>query len=103
MPEVLSFSEFRAGLATAIKRAHESGPVFIGSHRRAEAVVMSVQQYEELTQAAERRYAMAEALASARVEGLEASPEGFHLLNAVAAGDLSADAAREQILARYAR
>lgn len=109
IPEVMSFREFRAGLASTLKRVqHEGGPVFVGAHRKPEAVVMSVAQYEELTEAAEsaleagaRREAMADALASVRLEGLEPSAEGLALLHAVAEGELSSDAARQQILARY--
>ncbi|MEJ3651722.1 type II toxin-antitoxin system Phd/YefM family antitoxin [Actinomycetes bacterium KLBMP 9759] len=103
IPEVLSVSEFRAGLAGAMKRVSDSGPVFIGAHRKAEAVMMSVEQYEALTGAAERRNAMAEALASGRAEGLEPSPEGLELLEAVAVGELRPDEARERILARHSR
>lgn len=62
----LSFREFRAGLAAALRRVQEPGaePVFVGAHRRAEAVVMSVERYEQLVAAAGRREAVGEALAS---------------------------------------
>lgn len=104
-PEVLSFREFRAGLAATLKRVQDpgAGPVFVGAHRKPEAVVMSVSHYQELTEAAERREAIAEALASVRAEGLEPSSEGLELLAAVAAGELSTAELRERVLARYAR
>jgi PHD/YefM family antitoxin component YafN of YafNO toxin-antitoxin module len=104
-PEVLSFREFRAGLAATLKRVQSPGsePVFVGAHRRPEAVVMSVSHYEALVAAAERREAVAEALASVRAEGLEPSTEALQLFTAVASGDLDTDELRERVLARYHR
>ncbi|MBN9739399.1 MULTISPECIES: type II toxin-antitoxin system Phd/YefM family antitoxin [unclassified Pseudonocardia] len=104
-PEVLSFREFRSALAATLRRVQEPGaePVFVGSHRKPEAVVMSVSQYEELVDAATRRADVDEALASVRAEGLEPSSEGLAMLDDVAAGQLSTSAARERVLARYGR
>lgn len=104
-PEVLSFREFRAGLAATLKRvqAPGSGPVFVGAHRKPEAVVMSVSQYQELVDAAERRDAVAEALASVRAEGIEPSVEGLVLLEAIAAGEMTEEQAIEQLRQRYRR
>uniref|UniRef100_UPI003F494971 antitoxin VbhA family protein n=1 Tax=Pseudonocardia sp. CA-138482 TaxID=3240023 RepID=UPI003F494971 len=103
LPEVLSFREFRQALAATLKRVQEpgAGPVFVGAHRKPEAVVMSVSRYEELVAAAERRADVAEALASVRAEGLEPTAEGLALLEEVAAGRLSTEQARERVLARY--
>jgi PHD/YefM family antitoxin component YafN of YafNO toxin-antitoxin module len=103
LPEVLSFREFRQALAATLKRVQEpgAGPVFVGAHRKPEAVVMSVSRYEELVAAAERRADVAEALASVRAEGLEPGPEGLTLLEEVAAGRMSTEQARERVLARY--
>lgn len=105
LPEVLTFREFRATLAATLRRVQEpaSGPVFVGAHRKPEAVVLSVTRYQELMAAAERRVAVAEALASVRAEGLEPSPEGLALLEAVADGRLSTEQARDRVLARYSR
>ena len=104
-PEVLSFREFRTGLAATLKRVQEpnSGPVFVGAHRKPEAVVMSVSHYRSLLASAERREAVAEALASVRAEGLEPSPEGLEMLAAIAEGRMSTDEARERTLARYGK
>lgn len=104
-PEVLSFREFRTGLAATLKRVQEpdSGPVFVGAHRKPEAVVMSVSHYRSLLAAAERREAVVEALASVRAEGLEPSPEGLEMLEAIAEGRMSTDEARERTLARYGK
>ena len=71
---MLSFREFRAGLAATLKRVHAEGPVFVGSHRKPEAVIMSVAHYRDLVEISERRAAVAEALASVRAEGLEPEP-----------------------------
>ena len=88
LPEVLSVREFRAELAATLKRVQDAdaGPVFVGSHRKAEAVVMSVAQYQELTEAAERSDAVADALASVRAEGLEPSEDGLAMLDAIVGG-----------------
>lgn len=104
-PEILSFREFRAGLAATLKRVQEpdSGPVFVGAHRKLEAVVMSVSHYRSLLAAAERREAVVEALASVRAEGLEPSPEGLEMLEAIAEGRMSTGEARERTLARYGK
>lgn len=104
-PDVLSVREFRAGLAATVKRVQDpsGAPVFIGAHRKPEVVVMSVSHYQELTEAAERREAVAEALASVRAEGLEPSPEDLELFTAVAAGELGTAELRERVLARYRR
>ncbi|HEV7654498.1 MAG TPA: hypothetical protein VGP36_07145 [Mycobacteriales bacterium] len=104
-PEVLSFREFRTGLAATLKRVQEpdSGPVFVGAHRKPEAVVLSVSRYEELVEAIERREAVMEALASVRAEGLEPGPDGLSMLDAIAGGRMTTADARERTLARYSR
>jgi hypothetical protein len=52
----------------------------------------------ELLDAAERRDAVAEALASIRAEGIEPSEDGLSMLDAIAAGRISTAAARETLL-----
>ena len=104
--KVLSMRELRSELAGVVKRVAEpgAGPVFVGSHRRPEAVLMSIEQYEQLHRLAEaRRYAVTEALASVRAEGLEPSPEGLDRLAAVADGRMSPEEALAQALAPYRR
>lgn len=102
---MLSFREFRTNLAAALKQVQvpDADPVFVGAHRRPEAVLLSVARYEELVTNANRRADVDEALASVRAEGLEPSPQGRALLDGVAAGTTSTVQAREQILARYRR
>jgi prevent-host-death family protein len=106
--EVLSVREFRAGLADAIRHVRDEGPVFVGAHRRAEAVLMSVEQYDELRGVARRapvprRVAVEEAVASVRAEGLEPSTEGLRVLEAFAAEELSEDEAVAALDRRHRR
>jgi PHD/YefM family antitoxin component YafN of YafNO toxin-antitoxin module len=103
MPVVMSFREFRAGLAGVLDQIRRSpeAAVFVGSHRRAEAVLVSVEQYEALLEAAERQRAVAAALASVRAEGLEPSAADLTLFADVAAGQLTTDELRERVLSRY--
>lgn len=75
--------------------------IAVGAHRRPEAVLLSVSHYQSLMKAATRREAVAEALASVRAEGLEPSPEGLDMLEAIAASRMSTEQARERTLARY--
>jgi hypothetical protein len=103
VPVVMSFREFRAGLAGVLDRVRQSpgGAVFVGSHRRAEAVLVSVEQYETLLEASERQRAVAAALASVRAEGLEPSAADLTLFAEVAAGQMTTDQLRDRILSRY--
>lgn len=93
-PEVLSFREFRAGLAATFKHvpAEDGEPVFVGAHRKPEAVVMSVSHYQHLLEVSERREAVAQALVSVRVEGpgtgLEPRADDLAMRTALGAGDM---------------
>lgn len=91
VPQVLTFRELRDNLAGTLRRVQEpdAEPVYVGAHRRPQAVMVSAARYE--------------ALASVRAEGLEPGPEGLELLAAVAEGRLSTDQARAAVLARYRR
>jgi PHD/YefM family antitoxin component YafN of YafNO toxin-antitoxin module len=103
VPVVMSFREFRAGLAGVLDRVRQSpgAAVFVGSHRRAEAVLVSVEQYEALLEASERQRAVAAALASVRAEGLKPSAEDLTLFVDVATGQMTTDELRDRILGRY--
>ena len=103
--EVLSFREFRAGLAEVLGKVRNSRDqvVFVGTHRRPEAVIMAVEQYEALQESADRQHAVAAALASVRAEGLEPGPEDLVLFAEVAAGQMSTDELRARVLSRYRR
>lgn len=102
-PEVLSFREFRAGLSATLKRVQGEGPVFVGAHRKPEAVIMSVAHYRDLVEMSERRAAVAEALASVRAEGLEPGPDDLGLFTALAGGEISTGQLRDEVLRRYLR
>jgi len=54
--EVTTVADARAGLSRALaefRRDGEATPVLIGSHRRAEAVLIPLEQYQRLTRAAD--------------------------------------------------
>ena len=105
VPVVMSFREFRAGLAGVLDRVRRSPAdvVYVGSHRRAEAVLVSVEQYEALVETSERQHAVATALASVRAEGLEPGADDLALFVQVASGELTTDELRERVLSRYRR
>jgi prevent-host-death family protein len=101
VPEVLSVREFRAALAATVARVTSGSPVFVGAHRKPEVVVMSVEQYEALVRSAERREAVAEALASVRAEGLQPSLDALEALEKVARGESDEDEVVEMLRRRY--
>ena len=103
VPVVMSFREFRAGLAGVLDLVRRSpvDVVYVGSHRRAEAVLVSVERYEALLETSERQHAVAAALASVRAEGLEPGADDLALFVQVAAGDLTTDELRERVLSHY--
>lgn len=104
IPAVLSISELREHLADAMRRVRTAGadPVFVGRHRRAEAVLVSADRYAKLV-AVERHSAVASAIGSVRAEGLELSEFGEDVLREVADGAISTDEARARLLAHYRR
>src|SRR5258706_3726445 len=73
--DVLSVREAREQLPSILERFREGdrSPVLLGSHRRTEAVMLSIDVYEELT--ARRRNAVAQGNASLRAEGMEPPPD----------------------------
>jgi len=79
--EVVTVTDARSMLPRLLSRFHDSGPdaepVFIGAHRRAAGVLISIEHYEELTEELTklrekfaRREAVASALGSVMAEGL---------------------------------
>ncbi len=103
-PEVLSVSELRANLAETMGQVTrpDAAPVFVGRHRRAEAVLVSAARYEKLL-VEERRAAVEDAIGSVRAEGLDPSPEGLALLARVVEGSMSFEDATAALVARYQR
>jgi prevent-host-death family protein len=100
---VLSAGELRAGLAATLDDVQTSGPVFVGAHRKPKAVLMSITEYDALTEAARRQHAVTEAIASVRAEGLELDQEDLALLGRFAAGELEFDEALGRALTRHRR
>src|SRR5258706_6073009 len=85
-PEVLSFREFRAGLAATFRQVQEpdAEPVYVGAHRRPEAVVMSVAHYRDLVAASQRREALVQALGPVRAPGLGTTDDRLQTISAIA-------------------
>lgn len=67
---------------------------------RAEAVLVPADHDEMPLDASERQRAVAAALASVRAEGLEPTAEDLALFTKVAAGELTTQQLREQVLSR---
>jgi prevent-host-death family protein len=91
VPRILSVREARSGLTQVMKDVREPGaqPVYVGAHRKPEVVIMSAEQYEQLT----GQQAIDNSIASARLEGLEASERDVDLMKRVAAGELTTEQA----------
>lgn len=64
---------------------------------------LAAEERARAEEAVERRRAVASGLASVRADGLEPSPEGLALFQAVARGELTTQQAIDQTLARYRR
>ena len=94
VPRILSVREARQGLKALMDQVKEPGaePVFVGSHRKPEVVIMSAEHYERLVTGQE---AIDNTVASARLEGLEATEVEVELMKRVAAGELTTEQAIE--------
>jgi PHD/YefM family antitoxin component YafN of YafNO toxin-antitoxin module len=94
--EVLSVREAREQLPSLLDRFRQGDrrPVFLGSHRRTEAVMLPVEVYEELT---ERENAAAQALASLRVEGGWPSPGAQIIIERWVHGKINTEEMERQI------
>jgi len=87
VPEVLSIRELRGQLAAVVDGVRSGGPVFAGSHRKPEVVVMSVSQYEELTgQAQDVERVVRSLAASMEMEGMALSATELGEVRLLAAG-----------------
>jgi hypothetical protein len=64
--------------------------VYVGAHRKPEVVIMSSEQYDRLVT---RSWAIYNSVASARLEGLEASDADIELMRRVEAGELTTEQA----------
>ncbi len=99
--DVLSVREARERLPSLLERFREGDrtPVFLGSHRRTEAVMLSIDTYHELTN--RRRNAVAQATASVRADGIAPSPDIEIVVNRWVHGEISSAEMEEQIAALY--
>ncbi|MER7273469.1 antitoxin VbhA family protein [Dactylosporangium sp. NPDC000244] len=95
--ETLSVREAREQLPTVLERFRQGDrtPVGVGSHRKTEAIMVSVEVFDELT--AERNQSLAQAGASVRAEGLTISSDAETIMERWARGELSTIRMRELI------
>jgi len=99
--DVLSVREARERLPSLLERFREGDrtPVFLGSHRRTEAVMLSIDTYHELT--ARRRNAVTQGNASLRAEGIAPPPEIEIVVDRWVHGEISSAEMEQQIAALY--
>ncbi len=98
--EILSVREAREQLPSLLDRFRKGDrrPVFLGSHRKTEAVMLPVDVYEKLT---ERENIAAQALASLRVEGAWPSPRARIIIERWVHGELDTDEMERQVKALH--
>lgn len=103
--EVMTVSDARAHLSQMISdldRAGESAePVVIGSHRKAQVVVLSAAAYGRIMATLERYQALESVKGSLRAEGMAPSSAWEQDAAAVAEGRLSADGMVGRALRRH--
>jgi hypothetical protein len=96
--EVLSVREAREQLPSLLERfrSGDRTPVFLGSQRKSEAVMISVDVYNELTG---RDNAAAQALASLRAEGLAISDRVKIIVDTWVHGEIDTDEMERRVKA----
>lgn len=94
-------AEARQHLPQLLHRIRAGGrePVFLGSHRRPEAVMLPLAVYEELR--GQRAHAVDDATGSLRAEGLTPSTIAAELAERYARGDLTAAQLEAMLLAYH--
>ena len=99
--DVLSVREARERLPSLLERFRggDRTPVFLGSHRRTEAVMLSIDTYHELTN--RRRNAVAQATASTGAEGLEPSTQAEAIIDRWVHGEIDAQEMEQELAAIY--
>ena len=99
--DVLSVREARERLPSLLERFREGDrtPVFLGSHRRTEAVMLSIDTYHELI--ARRHNAVAHSNASLRAEGIAPPPEIEIVVDRWVHGEISTAEMEQQVAALY--
>ena len=108
--EVVTVSDARSKLPQLLSRLHDDGsnaePVFIGAHRRATGVLISVELFEELTAVREkfaRREALASAWGSLTAEGLAPTAPFLQDASEFADGAIGADELVQRAITRHRR
>jgi hypothetical protein len=98
--EVLSVREAREQLPSLLERFRtgDRTPVFLGSHRKTEAVMIPADVYHELTS---RDNAAAQALASLRAEGMVVSDRAKIIIDRWVHGELDTDEMERQVKALH--
>jgi PHD/YefM family antitoxin component YafN of YafNO toxin-antitoxin module len=110
LTEVVTVSDARANLSRILSDLRDGGPgaepVFIGAHRKAEGVLLSVESYRELA-ALRERFTRAEAVASAwgslSAEGLEPTPHFLRDADEFSGGQIDVDELVRRAVARHQR
>ena len=110
LTEVVTVSDARANLSRILSDLHGAGshaePVFIGAHRKAEGVLLSVESYRELAELQER-FARADAVASAwgslGAEGLTPTADFAVDVDAFIHGRIDEDDLGRRAVARHVR
>lgn len=99
--ETLSVREAREQLPSLLERFRHGDrrAVFLGSHRRTEAVVLPIEVYDELMQ--RRRSALDQAYASVRAEGLNPPTDIEFIVERWVHGEITADEMERQVEALY--
>src|SRR5262245_34597186 len=99
--ETLSVREAREQLPSLLDRFRRGDrrPVFVGAHRRTEAVMIPVEVYNELIE--RRRNAVTQADASLRVEGFTPPRDMDIIIDRWVHGEITADEMERQVGALY--
>lgn len=109
-PEVVTVSDARTNLSRILSSLHDAGPeaepVFIGAHRKAEGVLLSIESYRELNalrERFERAEAVASAWGSAEAEGLKPTPESARDAEQYISGSIDADELVRRAVTRHSK
>ena len=99
--ETLSVREAREQLPSLLERfrSGDRRAVFLGAHRRTEAVMLPIEVYDELLY--RRRKSVDQAWASVRAEGLEPSNEVEYIVEQWVHGHITAEEMERRVAAHY--
>jgi PHD/YefM family antitoxin component YafN of YafNO toxin-antitoxin module len=110
LTEVVTVSDARANLSRILSDLHDAGsgaePVFIGAHRKAEGVLLSLESYRELADLQER-FTRGEAVASTwgslSAEGLKPTAQFVDDTGEFTSGRIDADELVRRAVTRHRR